>query len=258
MLIDPEKIEELLRRPLRFGGDAELRRHEGVFWVGSALPVRVTLETIYESDSIEPAGLFILSFATEEHFRRGEELVRLLKKNFRGFILGRFVAPPSSAAIEAAYGAGIDLIDLPQEMAQRSEASWRKALDHARGVFPRWSVLSSVSPDQEPESAMAQIDALLAEQIVPLVTVSEKIERTPQQIARLFEHLARELSRAGAALQPLRPLLNLATPLAACAPRKGLGALIDKVEEARLRTSSDLRRHLRVRRTEESFDSAGL
>ncbi len=258
MLIDPAKIEELLSTPLSFGGDAELRRQDGVFWVGSSLPVRQTLETIYESDCIEPTGLFILTFETEEHFRRGEELVRLLKKNFRGFILGRFCEPPSDAALELAYGAGIDLIDLPRETPQNLHTRWRKALDHARSVFPRWSVLSSVSPRLEPESAMVEIDALLANEIMPIVTLSEKTDRTAQQIASIYEHLAGGWSRAGVALQPLRPLLHLATPFEAPAPRRGLGALLDRVEEARIRTSSDLRRHLRVRRTEESFESAGL
>jgi hypothetical protein len=258
MLIDQEKIQTLLQRPLLFGGDSELRRQEGVFWVGSALPVRQTLETIYESDCIEPVDLFVLGFETEEHFRRGEELVRLLKKNFRGFILGRFFTPPSCAAQEIAYGAGIDLFDLPRKALHQGIAPYQRAIADARSVFPRWSVFSSISPAQEPESAMTQIDALLAEEIVPLVTLSEEIDRTPHEVVRIFEHLAAGYARAGVALQPLRALLHLATPFATSPPRRGLGALIDRVEDARLRTSCDLRRHLRVRRTEESFESAGL
>lgn len=67
----------------------ELRRLDQIFLVTRELPLQPTLETIFESDCQKPADLFWQRFATAEAFLRGEELVRQLKKNFRGHLLDR-------------------------------------------------------------------------------------------------------------------------------------------------------------------------
>lgn len=259
MKVAPQKIRELLHRPAAAAGPGDLRREEGVFWVGNALPPRETLETIFESDSMEPAELFFLGFERPEEFQRGEELIRLLKKNFTGFLLGRFHAPPPPSVLDAAYAAGIDLVDIPLAPGgTERNGAVLDALAHARTVFPRWSVLATIPSTDPAEISTATVDRLLSEGILPLATVAGPSERSAEELVHLFQHLARSWRRAGATLRPLRSFLRLTTPLVFPSPRRGLGALLDRVETAKLRTASDLRRLLRVRQVEVSFESAGL
>lgn len=258
MKVDLQKIRDLLNRPAPSRPREELRREEGVFWVGSALPPRQTLETIFESDCMAPVALFALSFEHPGDFHAAEELVRLLKKNFSGFILGRFHGAPSPAILDAAYAAGVDLLDIPLAAGGLAGNEGALAsLDHARTVFPRWSAASTLSGKDASEAALRTAGELLSRGIVPLAEISGS-DRKIEEIASFFQHLAREWRRAGVSLKPFRPLLRLTTPLVPPPPRRGLGSFIDRVETAGMRTASDMRRLLRVRRVEASFESAGL
>lgn len=258
MPVDRRKIRDLLYAPPTPGAPTELRRQEDVFWVGSLLSPHNALETIFDSDCLKPVDLFILSFDDPEQFRRAEELVMLLKKNFRGFLLGRFKYIPDLAAVERAYATGIDMIELPPLPNRQDEQEGERILAHAQSIFPRWSVLSSLSAEGRPADLCAEIDRHLARQILPLLTMSPPVSLGEEEIAEVYSHLNHAWRRAGAVTRPLRPLLDIATPLTSPRPRKGLGGFIDRVDDARLRTFSDLRRMLRVREVEESFESAGL
>jgi hypothetical protein len=59
-------------------------------------------------------------------------------------------------------------------------------------------------------------------------------------------------------LRPWGPLIERTTPLVLPSPRTLVGNLLIRAQNAHLRTGSDLRRLLRVREVEKSFDSAGL
>lgn len=260
MTIDLQKIEALLAHPLRFAGEGELRREESVFFLGKGLAGREALETIFDSDNESPVHLFIFSFAEAEDFLHSEELVRGIKKNFKGYVLGKFGSAPAASILDQAYAAGIDLLDLPLPPAGAEGGNERlHLLDHALTIFPRWSVLSSLPVGEEPLAAtLEKIDSLLARGVVPLSTVTGgAVHLSPSDLARLFEHLKRSWRRARAVLKPVRPLLRLATPLAT-PPKKGIGGLLERLDDTRLRTASDLRRLLRVREVEQSFESAGL
>lgn len=259
MKVDLHKLSEMLLRPHFVPSPKDLRRDSGVFWVGSALPPRQTLETVFESVCVEPAELFCLTFERPADFRQGEELVRLLKKNFSGFLLGRFQHLPSPALLDLAYAAGIDLVDiplLPGGIAANGEIV--AGLAHALTVFPRWAVVSTLPAEDATETAIHTANDLLARDILPLASLAGRAGQDAEEVARLFQHLAKGWHRAGAMLKPLRPLLDLTTPLLTPPPRRGLGTLLDRVETAKLRTASDLRRLLRVRQVEVSFESAGL
>jgi hypothetical protein len=257
MIVDAEKAKILLARPVIPAAADELRRQDNVFFVGGQLPPRQTLETIFESDCQSPAELFVFSFTGAADFHQAELLVRSIKRNFKGFLVGQFSAAPSRQLLEHAYAAGIDFIDIPL-MGEREGRL--EALRYARTVFPRWSVLSTLhAGDRAPGVTIQEIDFLLGENILPLVTINNETGRvTDNEIAAIFNHLGKSWRRKKATVKPLYPLLYLATPFSP-PPKKGVvHGLFDKVNDARFRTTSDLRRLLRVREVEESFESAGL
>lgn len=253
MHLDLQKLAQLRQLPPGPAAVGELRRVDQVFLVASELPLQPTLETIYESDCQKPADLFWLRFATLGEFLRGEELVRQLKKNFRGYLLGRFEFLPPTELIDRAYAAGLDLLELPLSAVEPPQ--WA-ALDYARTVFPQWSVLATL-PALAQNQALAEI--LAQRGIVPLFSLEQIPARLQQTtLADSFKQLQRSWRRHKVALKPLRPLLELTTPFTPPPKPRGVGALLERVDDVRLRTTSDLRRLLRVREVADSFESAGL
>ncbi|OFZ01483.1 MAG: hypothetical protein A2Z97_13490 [Bdellovibrionales bacterium GWB1_52_6] len=106
---------------------------------------------------------------------------------------------------------------------------------------------------------MAGIDALLALEVVPLVTLSGRAaHRAADEISGIFAHLNAGWRRKKALIKPLLPLIYLTTPFVPVAPRGGVRGFIDSIDDRRLLAASDLRRILRVKEVEESFASAGL
>jgi hypothetical protein len=262
MVVSLAKAKELIELPPGHVVDDELRRDGAVFFVGASLPARPTLEAIFDSDCLAPAELFVFRFPTEEAFRRSEELVRLVKKNFKGYVLGQFVATPSFALVDSAYAAGIDLLDLPlaSPATDAIEAARLAALEYASTVFPRWATAATLQGwERGTQPATRTIDLLLERKILPLLAVgAEAAHLSIAEVGGMFEHLARGWRRKRAVVKPLLPLLALTAPFAP-PPRRGLVAsLFDKAYDTQLRTTSDLRRLLRVREVVESFDSAGL
>jgi hypothetical protein len=125
--------------------------------------------------------------------------------------------------------------------------------------FPDGRLFHLFAGAQAPSATVRDIDLLLADDILPLVAIGEEAARYPEaEIAAIFAHLTRGWRRRKAAIKPLHPLLYLITPFAPPPKRGVVHGLFDKVNDARLRTTSDLRRLLRVREVEESFESAGL
>jgi len=254
MNLDPAKIAILRAQPVASPVSGELRRQDQVFFVAADLPILPTLETIFESDCQKPADLFYLVFNDEAAFSRGEELVRQIKKNFRGFVLGRFGTAPSGALIERAYASGLDLLEVSLNGGITPERL--ETLDYACTVFSRWSVIGTLPAESRFKE---DVETLAEHGIVPLVTLeSLRGNFAESALSPIFKHLVRTWRHHKVALKPLHPLLSVATPLVTPVRGRGIVALLDKVDDARLRTTSDLRRLLRVREVEASFESAGL
>jgi hypothetical protein len=266
--IDQRKLRELIARPFRPAAAGELRREGNVFLVGGELPAGETLETLFDSYCQAPVDLFHLNFSDVNRFHLGEELARLIKKNFNAHLVGRIDYPALPFLIERTYAAGVDILDIPLGLFDQGTARERgmakderlRALECARTVFPRWSVVSTLMAGEEPScSTVAGIDALLAAEVVPLVTVSERAAFYPgEEIGAIFAHLSEGWRRRKVVTKPLMPLVYLTTPLAASSPKGILRGFIDKVHARRLLAASDFRRSLRVKQVEESFESAGL
>jgi hypothetical protein len=268
MSIDQNKLRRLVARGTQPVSADVLRREENVFFVGGNLPEKETLETLFDSHCQYPAELFHLTFGDLDNFHRGEALARVIKKNFSAHLVGRLDYPAPHHIIERSYAAGIDILDIPLTMFDRAlsreqglEMEKRlQALDYARTVFPKWSVVSTLMAGEEPScSTVAGIDALLANDIIPLVAISGRAVHYPaEEVVAIFEHLVAGWHRKKALVKPLLPLLYLTTPLAPPSSRGLLRGFIDKIHDRRLLAASDLRRSLRVRQVEESFESAGL
>lgn len=252
--LDQHKLQQLLDRPRPATAVDQLRREGGVVFVGGALPVYQTLETMLASFCQTSTGLFHLSFAGSAGFRQGEELARQLKRNFSVRLLGRLAGPLPAAAGLRAYAAGVDLLDIPTTVTAVDPAGW-EALLAARAVFPSWGVSSTLRDGAPPAATRRAIDRLLAEGIVPLLTVDGA---PPTELAPLFRHLLAGWERHGVTLQPYLPLLDLTTPLVAAAPAGRWRGLIGRLRDRQLLAATDLRRRLRISGGDASFDSAGL
>lgn len=236
----------------------ELRRVQGVFWVGSALSPRDCLEVIFESDCQQPADLFVLDFENPELLQQALAWAALLKKNFQGFVLGRFAYLPELAEVDKAYAAGIDLLVLPDRSHwSGNEDRFNLVAAHARQIFPRWSVLSILPSDEKADFLRDEINRLAALGILPIVRLVSRDHLDVDEVASLYEYLLQAWRRSSAVLRPLHPLLALVTPLSEPS-RAGLSGLLDKADRAWLRTTGDLRRLLRVRPVAQSYESAGL
>lgn len=267
MRIDQKKMRELAARTSPFSPD-ELRREANVFYVGGNLPEQQTIETLYDSHYQSNAVLFHLTFGDADKFNNGENLARLIKKNFNAHLVGRidFAAPPH--LIERAYAAGVDILDIPLHIFDRdrfAQPGWQgterlRSLEYARTVFPRWSVVSSLTAAVEPAaSTVAGIDALLEREIVPLVQLSEEAVSSPaEELTKVFGHLQGSWQKKRALIKPLLPLICLISPYAQSQQKGILRGFIDSIEDRRLLATSDLRRLLRVKEVAESFESSGL
>lgn len=268
MKIDDRKLRELLVAGQAPPSPDHLRRDDNVFFVGGNLPERPTLETLYDSHYQCNAALFHLTFGDPDSFKNGENLARMIKKNFNAHLVGRLDFPAPARLIERAYAAGVDILDLPLAACQRANTAGEghaagemlDAIERARQVFPRWSVVSTLAAGAEPcRSTMTRIDALLAAGVVPLLSLSEGAGGHPtEELVALFGHLSAGWRREKVAIKPLLPLVYLISPFAPSPARGVVRSFIDSIDDRRLLAASDLRRILRVKEVAESFESSGL
>ena len=268
MDFNQNKSDELTRGKLKTVTAHDLRREDGIFFVGGELPVNETLETMYESFCTESTDLFYLCFGHKEMFHRGAEMARQIKKNFHVRLMARMDYPVPAEISERVYAAGVDILDIPLLVFDPSRAVEHgvnnqvvhNALLSARSVFPCWSVCSTLLAGSEhPDSTIHGIDALLKDGIVPLVTLpGNAADMEPNGIATIFMHLASAWQKYNVPLKPYLPLISAWTPLVPCEQTGLLRGLLDRFHERRMLAAADLRRHLRVKPAEDSLDSAGL
>ncbi|WP_305042461.1 hypothetical protein [Geoalkalibacter sp.] len=263
MHIDAARIAALTSRPAPGVRPLELHRDGSVFWVGFGLAAQAALETIFDSDCQAPVELFVLDLPEPDALARSLELVALIKKNLRGFVLARLAFWPERPRLEAAYARGVDLVEFSLDPAADWDGEGGRdqlaGLAQALTIFPRWAVVARLRWSSVPQVMAAAAEELLRRQILPLAGLDASCAPADQErIEEVFLGLADAWRRAGVSLRPLLPLIEQTTPLTRRAPRSLVGNLLGRAEDARLRAGSDLRRLLRVRQVEQSFDSAGL
>jgi hypothetical protein len=208
-----------------------------------------------------------VNFGDLGQFSNAEKLTRMIKKNFNTRLVGRLDSDAPAQLIERAYAAGIDIIDLPLKAGSGGDdgdpASFVghcQSLDAARAVFPRWSVVSTLTAGiASSPSIIAAIDRLLEREVVPLVSLSAHAARwKPGESEKVFVHLNNGWRQHKAGIKPLLPLIQLISPLVPAQSRGVLRGFIDLIDDRRLLATSDLRRVLRVKEVEESYASSGL
>lgn len=268
MIVDQQKLRSLITKPEKPVAATELRREDNVFFIGGGLQASETLEALFDSYCQAPAELFHLTFGDIGHFHLGEELARQIKKNFSTHLLGRLDYPAPPFIIERAYAAGVDILDISLKVFDNGLAKERgiekeellRSIQYARTVFPKWGVTATLLAGEEPLcSTVSGIDYLLDAGVVPLVQISAKAGHySDAELGALFEHLAARWKKHRVVVKPLLPLLSLTTALVSARPKGLLRGFIEKVYDRQLLATSDLRRSLRVKQVEESFESAGL
>jgi hypothetical protein len=268
MVVDSQKLETMLRKPAKGDDPKALSREADVFFVGCTLPVKETLETIFDSYCQAPAGLFKLYFDHHDNYRQGEMIARQIKKNFTSHLMGRFDYSPAVGVMESAYVAGVDIIDIPLWNLGYGDPGEGgitlddrlRSLRNAKSIFPRWSVMATLPAAwHSPVSLKAMIDLLLDKGVVPLVEISSRsLPERETELTSVYVHLAEGWRRHKVTMNPIQPLIDLLTPLVPARQKGYLMGLVDKLHGRQILAVSDLRRSLRVRQVEESFESAGL
>jgi hypothetical protein len=239
----------------------QFRRRQDVVFLADGLPLRETLEELFVSDCANPVELFHFTFAEPSTFAATLSLVHQVQKNFKGYRLAQFLYTPGIEHIDAAYAAGIEIIDLPlRPLPDQQEAGRHQvALRHARTLFARWMVVVSLSPHETSLATdLRVIDELLDEGVLPLLHGPAAEDEMNPEWLPLHQSLAQRWQHRKVNLRPLAPLLLLCAPLLAGSPRRGLNGLLERANETSQRAAADLRRLLRVRGAEQSFDSAAL
>ncbi len=257
MQLEQENIRPL---PGISGPASELRRSGGVWFLGGGALTHEVLERLLQADQADPAGLFHFSFTQRQSFPSALALVRQIRRNLRAFRLGVFHFHPAEEELDRAYAAGLDLVEIPlASNTATTNESPIAALRYAATVFPRWAVIASLpAASLEEERDWNLLTVLAAEGLLPLLTGGPPAAQETAEAALPFRKLEEIWDRHRVEIRPLLPLLELEVPVLAPSGRRGLGRLLDRAERAGLRAATDLRRLLRVREVEASFESAGL
>lgn len=261
LITDKEKLSALLSGSSQFAAADRLYREQSIFFVGGALPVYETLETMFNSCCAEAAALFCLTFASAGTGLQGEEMARQIKKNFHVRLMARIDAPLDESTLERIYAAGADnlLVTLAKDGAEE-EFLQKVPFKAARVLFPGWGVAAALPLGGGPiVSTLRSIDLLLQEEVVPLLQFTPDSARIPAlDISTVFEHLVSGWEQSSVPLQVYLPLISSMTPLVPDKPAGIFRGIFNKVLDRHRLAESDLRRHLRVQHPENSLDSAGL
>jgi len=255
LMSDKNRLNALLDSNRQLPSPDRLYREGNVLFIGGALPLYQTLETMFNSFCMEATSLFFLTFGSQETLAQSLEMARQIKKNFHVRLMARLQSPVDGQTLERIYAAGVDNVDLCQLEGYNVELS-----ESAQGIFPRWGVAATLTLGMEdPAGTIERIDSLLAAGIVPLVQVSAQAANlSAEQIDTVLHRLAAGWEQSAVPLQAYLPLISAMTPLVQKKPAGVFRGFVDRLRDRQQLAGSDIRRHLRVQPAENSLDSAGL
>jgi len=266
-IIDHEKMREMAKIPLILATDSDLCREGHSFFVGGALPISATLETIFESYGAESADLFVLTFGGTETIRNGLEMAKVIKKNFNTRLLVRISTSfVPDWLYEQIYASGADLLDImlpyknPNDFQSTLSDKITPQYLAAKNAFPRWSVASTVTADGSSCSTLIRrVEDLLQMGIVPLPRIMwDGQQSSEQEIHNLLQHLSKSWRTHHVPIKQFSTLITLFSPLVLKQKPGALRNIIDRFHDHGKLATSDLLRHLRVTAPTDSLDSAGL
>lgn len=234
--------------------------------MGGTLPVRETLETMFESDCAASTDIFVVTMGGHESFRHGLEMVKLIKKNFSTRLMVRLDYPVQEQLCGQIYAAGADMADIagavpegkrPGHADDDSQWAFCRA---ARSAFPRWSVASTLTIDgHSSKQQMRLADDLLQMGIVPLPRLRwDGTAETEKEGCAVLNYLVKAWRQHKVPIKPFTPLIGIASPLVQAEKPGALRTLFDRLHDRRQLAASDLLRHLRVSPPTDSLDSAEL
>lgn len=262
--IDDKLLSALMVAPYAAPDPAALYRDGRVFFVGGDLPVVETVQTMHDSYCQESTDLLYLTFGDRQHFSHNLEMSRIVKKNFSVRLLGRIDRILSGQEAEQLYLAGIDLLEMqqvPDESVDRhSVDSFSSSLQRAVTVFPRWSIsvsllLGRASLDELKRSARE----LLHIGAVPVLKLSGGVPALrAEELRTLFQTLADLWREYAVPVRHYQPILRLTAPFVWRESGGLIRSVVARLHNRQLLAASDLRRHLRTKAAEASFESAGL
>ncbi|MBK5275926.1 MAG: hypothetical protein JJE30_12850 [Desulfuromonadales bacterium] len=265
-IIDHQRMRHIANTPPKIAAEFDLWRDGRAFFVGGALPIHATLETMFESFCAESTDIFVITLGAAESIRHGLEMTKLIKKNFNIRVMVRLNHAIPDWLFQQIYASGADLIDItgtaPAAPGDDStgEDGQKSQYLAAREAFPRWSVASTVTIDDGDRSLLIRkIDELLHIGIVPLPRlIGNGTEESETEICDVLHHVTKSWHKHGVPIKPFLALIGLASPLVPAVKPGTLRSIIDRLHDRRKLAAADLLRHLRVSNPTDSLDSAGL
>jgi hypothetical protein len=265
-VIDHQRMRQIAIAPPKAATESDLCRDGRAFFVGGALPIHATLETMFESHCAESTDIFVLTFGAAETLGHGLEMARLIKKNFNIRVMARLSHSIPDWVYQQIYASGADLIDIMDNPSTESgdvsslDAGQKSQYLAALHAFPDWSVAATITVDNSDRSRLIRkIDELLEIGIVPLPRLAwNGAAESETEISDVLHHLTKSWHRHGVPIKPFHPLIGLISPLVPAVKPGALRSIIDRLHDRRKLATSDLLRHLRVNAPTDSMDSAGL
>jgi len=252
---DKKRLDLLLDSNRQLPAADKLYRDGNVLFIGGALPLYQTLETMFNSFCMEATPLFYLTFGSQAAISQSLEMARQIKKNFHVRLMARLASPVDKPTLEQLYAVGVDNIDF-----YLSEGPKAVLPENIHGIFPRWGITATlILGIEDAACTIDKIDRLLQAGIVPIVEVSSRASiLSTEKVITVLEYLVSGWGRCSVPLQAYLPLISAVTPLVQEKPAGVFRGIVDRLRDRQQLVGSDIRRHLRVQQTENSLDSAGL
>lgn len=250
--VNNKRLSELVHgTSIRPAAD-RLFRAGGTFFVGGALPVFETLETMFESHCQEATSLFYLTLANGQELANGIKLAEQIKRNFNVRLMASLSGETSADIPEKLYLVGVDNLEIS---ISDNACGYAELLAAGAAVYPRWRISTSSSPVNCSYLTAKAIEQLQSG-IVPLPVVLPGM--AVDTISPALAELADAWDEHKADLSYYLPLLSVVAAIAPARKCGRFGSLIDRIREQGDLVRTELHRHLRRVPATDSLDSASL
>ena len=250
--INNKQLSELVHGTVIRPSADRLFRAGGTFFVGGALPVFETLETMFESHCQEATSLFYLTLANGQEMANGIKLAEQIKRNFNVRLMASLPGEASAEIPEKLYLVGVDNLEIS---VSGNDSEYKELLAAGAAVYPRWRIATSSSPVNCSYLTARAIEQLQSG-IVPLPVVLPGMET--DTISPALAELAVAWDEHQADLSYYVPLLNVFAAMTPARKCGRFGSLIGRIREQGDLVRTELHRHLRRVPATDSLDSASL
>ncbi|MDH3975915.1 MAG: hypothetical protein OEV42_16700 [Deltaproteobacteria bacterium] len=249
------------------------------------------VEAAFEDNLADSVELNIGYYDSED---RGilhlEPYIKAIKRNFDTLVSVDVQPPAASRWIDRTYAMGADKISYHMEIfnkeifkklcpGKEKEIGWERfaeALNYAAGIFPSGTVSSNLIVGLEPaESTIQGIDYLTTMGIMPILPIFRPLKGTPlhdtpvpevDDMAPIFGHLYNAVKKSKMNMSWSKSVSTHLTPLESrffAGEDARLQVVMQNIYKTKVggkavRGYTGLRRRLKVKEVEDSFESSGL